>query len=146
MKIECMPKENDTDEDVIRKIYAINGFNCNLYVLVNFTAQAESGLKLLDQNILEMNDIENSPFINPNCCDFVRTATKLCVPGADEKSGYGLLCKTFLNQLKSPVELKLTTFHGHTIILKNLLKYILTKKIEIDQSFLYSIMSIILYI
>lgn len=68
------------------------------------------------------------------------------MPGADEQSGYGLLCKTFLNQLKSPVELKLTTFHGHTIILKNLLKYILTKKIEIDQSFLYSIMSIILYI
>lgn len=65
MKIECMPKENDTDEDVIRKICAINGFNCNLYVLVNFAAQAESGLKLLDQNILEMNDIENSPFIIP---------------------------------------------------------------------------------
>ena len=70
------------------------------------------------------------------------------MPGADEKSGYGLLFKTFLNQLKSPVELKLTTFHGHRInllfsmggsvfviieiILNNLLKYILTKKIEID--------------
>jgi hypothetical protein len=74
------------------------------------------------------------------------------VPGADEKCGYGLLLKTFLNQLKSPVELKQTTFHGHRInlfsmsasgffflsffiieiILKNLLKYILTKKIEID--------------
>jgi E1A/CREB-binding protein len=37
------------------------------------------------------------------------------VPGADEKCGYGLLLKTFLNQLKSPVELKQTTFHGHRI-------------------------------
>jgi hypothetical protein len=37
------------------------------------------------------------------------------VPGADEQCGYGLLLKTFLNQLKSPVELKQTTFHGHRI-------------------------------
>lgn len=44
MKIECMPKENDTDEDVIRNMSAINGFECNFHVLVNFAAQAESGL------------------------------------------------------------------------------------------------------
>jgi len=144
MKIECMPKENDTDKDVIRKMCAINGFKCNLHVLVNFAAQAESGLKLWEENILEMNDIEHSSFYNPNCFDFVRATTTLCVPGADEKYGYGLLFKTFLNQLKSPVELKLTTFHGHRINLlfsmgasgffyhRYLLKYILTKKIEID--------------
>jgi hypothetical protein len=62
-----------------------------------------------------MNDIENSSFYNPICCDFVRATTKWWVPGADEQCGYGLLLKTFLNQLKSPVELKQTTFHGHRI-------------------------------
>ena len=60
-----MKKENDTDENVIRKTCAINGFKCNVHSLVNFAAQAESGLKLWEQNILEMNDIENSSFYNP---------------------------------------------------------------------------------
>lgn len=60
----------------------------HLHVLVNVAAQAESGLKLWEQSILEMNDIENSSFYNPICCDFVRATTKWCVPGADEKCGY----------------------------------------------------------
>ena len=71
-----MPKENYTYEDVIRKMCAIHGVICNLHVLVNFAAQAESGLKLWEQSILEMNDIENSSFYNPICCDFVRATTK----------------------------------------------------------------------
>ncbi|CAC5361729.1 unnamed protein product [Mytilus coruscus] len=84
MKIECLPTDDDTDMDLIKKMSAINGFKCNLHVLVNFATQAEA-------------------------------STKLCVPGADEKSGYGLLFKTFLNQLEPPVDLQLTTFHGHRI-------------------------------
>lgn len=48
----------------------------HLHVLVNVAAQAESGWKLCEQNILEMNDIENSSFYNPICCDFVRATTK----------------------------------------------------------------------
>ncbi|VDI03297.1 Hypothetical predicted protein [Mytilus galloprovincialis] len=48
--------------------------------------QAESGLKLWEQNILE--SVDCSSFFSPSCCDFIRASTKLCVPGADEKSGY----------------------------------------------------------
>ncbi|CAG2215742.1 unnamed protein product [Mytilus edulis] len=113
MKIECLPTDDDTDMDLIKKMSAINGFKCNLHVLVNFATQAESGLKLWEQNILE--SVDCSSFFSPSCCDFIRASTKLCVPGADEKSGYGLLFKTFLNQLEPPVDLQLTTFHGHRI-------------------------------
>jgi hypothetical protein len=54
----------------------MNGAICNLHVLINVAAQAESSLKLWEQNILEMNDIENSSFYNLICCDFVRATTK----------------------------------------------------------------------
>lgn len=114
MKVECLPTNEDTTDDLIKKMSTINAFKCNLHVLVNFASQAESGLKLWEQNVLESDDCNNI-FFNPNCCDFIRATTKLCVPGADEKSGYGLLFKSYLNQLETPVDLKLTTFHGHRI-------------------------------
>ncbi|CAC5363152.1 unnamed protein product [Mytilus coruscus] len=113
MKIECLPCDDDTDIDLIKKMSAINGFKCNLHVLVNCATQAESGLKLWEQNVLESDDF--SSYFSPSSCDFIRASTKLCVPGADEKSGYGLLFKTFLNQLEPPDDLQLTTFHGHRI-------------------------------
>jgi hypothetical protein len=46
---------------------------------------------------------------------FIRAATKLCVPGADEQSGYGLLFDTYLKSLNTPVKSKLHTFHDHRI-------------------------------
>ena len=60
------------------------------------------------------NDSNNFTY-NQSTFDFIRASTKLCVPGADEKSGYGLLFKSYLDQLEPPVALKMCTFHGHRI-------------------------------
>lgn len=54
-----------------------------------------------------MNDIDNLYFYNLNC-DFGRETCKLCVPGADIKIWVWF-------PLKSTVELKLKTVHGHMI-------------------------------
>ncbi|CAC5420510.1 unnamed protein product [Mytilus coruscus] len=51
---------------------------------------------------------------NQSTTDFIRACCKLCVPGADEKSGYGSLFRTFLSD--NNIDLKLTTFHGHVLI------------------------------
>ena len=53
MKTECMPKENDTDEDVIRKMCAINGLKCNLHVLVNFAAHVKDTLTSQEVLVLQ---------------------------------------------------------------------------------------------
>jgi hypothetical protein len=91
---ECIPETDDTTEEIKNKISTLNGFKCNLHVLVNFATQAEAGLKIWEQNVLDFNVNENSSTSNKftyNQCttDFIRACTKLCVPGADEKSGYG---------------------------------------------------------
>ena len=62
MKVECIPAENDTNEDLRNKMSAINGFKCNLHVLVNFASQAESGLKLWEQNILVSDENDSNNF------------------------------------------------------------------------------------
>ncbi|VDI15710.1 Hypothetical predicted protein [Mytilus galloprovincialis] len=81
---------------------------------VNLASQAESGLKLWEQSVLESESFHQFTY-NQNTSDFIRASTKLCVPGADEKSGYGQLFLTFLKQLDIPVDLKMSTFHGHRI-------------------------------
>ncbi|CAG2205626.1 unnamed protein product [Mytilus edulis] len=98
MKIECLPTDDDTDMDLIKKMSAINGFKCNLHVLVNFATQAESGLKLWEQNILE--SVDCSSFFSPSCCDFIRASTKLCMPGADEKSDLNDIWLVFKNSIE----------------------------------------------
>ena len=63
-----------------------------MHVLVNFATQAEAGLKIWEQNVLDFNVNENSSTSNKftyNQCttDFIRACTKLCVPGADRNLG-----------------------------------------------------------
>lgn len=114
MKVECMPEDDDTPADIKKKVAKLNGFKCNLHVIVNFASQAEAGLKQWEKNVTNFDDECPQKFTYNQCTtDFIKASCKLCVPGADEKSGYGLLFQTFLNELD--IHLKMTTFHGHRI-------------------------------
>ncbi|VDI17302.1 Hypothetical predicted protein [Mytilus galloprovincialis] len=116
MRFECIPEDGDTPEAVRTKIAKLNGFKCNLHVIVNFASQAEIGLKQWEKNISNLDNVENNNVnftYNQSTTDFIRACCKLCVPGADEKSGYGSLFRTFLTD--NNIDLKLTTFHGHRI-------------------------------
>ncbi|VDI55399.1 Hypothetical predicted protein [Mytilus galloprovincialis] len=56
---------------------------------VNLASQAESGFKLWEQIVLESENFHQFTY-NQNTTDFICASTKLCVPGADEKSGGSL--------------------------------------------------------
>ncbi|CAC5424272.1 unnamed protein product [Mytilus coruscus] len=86
IKLECIPNSSDNSEEIRKKISKLNGFKCNLHILVNLASQAESGLKLWEQSVLESESFHQFTY-NQNTSDFIRASTKLCVPGADEKSG-----------------------------------------------------------
>ncbi|CAC5426130.1 unnamed protein product [Mytilus coruscus] len=116
MRFECVPEDGDTPEEVRTKVAKLNGFKCNLHVIVNFASQAEIGLKQWEKNISNLDNVEDNNVnftYNQSTTDFIRACCKLCVPGADEKSGYGSLFRTFLSD--NNIDLKLTTFHGHRI-------------------------------
>ena len=120
-KNECLPliiqNFNEFPDAVKAKLIEINHFKCNLHVLVNLATQAETALKEWEKSVTMSDEMDP----NPHTCmsfstpDFIRATTKLCVPGADQKSGYGLLFKSYLDSLDDPVELQLSTFHGHRI-------------------------------
>lgn len=115
---QCLPLIIENFEtlpnNVRSKIIELNDFKCNLHVLVNFGSQSESGLKIWEHAALgDVNTTESA--IPKTTSNFIRAATKLCVPGADEKSGYGLLFTTYLENLDNPVTSKLHSFHGHRI-------------------------------
>ncbi|KAL5011134.1 hypothetical protein ScPMuIL_013439 [Solemya velum] len=114
---QCLPLVVDNFEtlpvDVKRKMIELNDFKCNLHVLVNLGTQAESALKVWEQVAIDCTD--SSQQDGKSTVQFIRATTKLCVPGADEKSGYGLLFDTYLKSLTDPVISKLHTFHGHRI-------------------------------
>ena len=95
----------------------LNGFKCNLHVFVHFASRAELGLTIWEQDVLDFKEkASTSSKLTYNQCtaDFIRACTKLCVPGADEKSGYVSFTLTFLlKDLENPCDLKMTTVHGH---------------------------------
>lgn len=117
-KTECLPLviENfdSLSPSIKQKFVEINHFKCNLHVLVNLGSQAETALKLWEKSVL-ISDLEDSHVNSMNTPDFIRASTKLCVPGADEKSGYGTLFSSFIENLDPPINLKMSTFHGHRI-------------------------------
>ena len=87
-----------------------------MHVFVHFASRAELGLTIWEQAVLDFKEnASTSSKLTYNQCtaDFIRACTKLCVPGADEKSGYVSFTLTFLlKDLENPCDLKMTTFHG----------------------------------
>jgi E1A/CREB-binding protein len=120
---DCLPLIIDNFKSIPIEIQAklgeINHFKCNLHVLVNLGTQAENALKQWEKSVViaesSSNFIKGSYNFSTNAPDFIRASTKLCVPGADQKSGYGLLFKSYLDSLNPPVTLEMSTFHGHRI-------------------------------
>ena len=117
-KAECLPLVIDNfhtfPDEIKRKLININHFKYNLHVLVNLGSQAEAALTEWIKTIV-ISDTLSKDWCSTSTPYFFRAATKLCVPGADQKSGYGLLFKSYLDSLTPPVELKMSTFYGHRI-------------------------------
>ena len=119
-KSECFPlildNFNEFSSEVKKSFVEINHFKCNLHVLVNLGSQAEAALKEWERAIIASDDLlPESGTWSVSTPDFIRAATKLCVPGADQKSGYGLLFHSYLQSLDPPSALKMSTFYGHRI-------------------------------
>lgn len=97
-----------------KKLIDLNDFKSNLNVLVSFGSRGKSGLKVLEHAALEPSTTAESEF-QESTTQLIRATS--CVPGADEKSGYGLLFTTYLQSLDSPVTSKLHvhSFLGHRI-------------------------------
>lgn len=87
--------------------------------MVNLGTQAENALKEWEKYVViaesSSNFIKGSYNIFTNAPDFIRASSNLCVPEADQKSGYGLLFKSYIDSLNPPVPLEMSTFHGHRI-------------------------------
>ncbi|CAC5387839.1 unnamed protein product [Mytilus coruscus] len=113
---DCLPpiidNFNTFSDDLKKSIIDINHFKCNLHVLVNLGSQAEIALKGWAKAIILRNTFDWGVASTP---DFIRATTKLCVPGADQKSGYGFLFETYLKSCVPPVKLHMSTFYGHRI-------------------------------
>ncbi|CAG2222461.1 unnamed protein product [Mytilus edulis] len=89
-KSECLPlviENYDTfNADMKKSLLDINHFKCNLHVLVNLGTQAEAALKEWAKTIIVSDTLPSDSFSH-STPDFIRASTKLCVPGADHKSG-----------------------------------------------------------
>ncbi|CAG2222466.1 unnamed protein product [Mytilus edulis] len=117
-KSECLPlviENYDTfNADMKKSLLDINHFKCNLHVLVNLGTQAEAALKEWAKTIIVSDTLPSDSFSH-STPDFIRASTKLCVPGADHKSGYGLLFNSYLESLTPPIKQNMSTFYGHRI-------------------------------
>lgn len=117
-KSECLPlviENYDTfNSDMKKSLLDINHFKCNLHVLVNLGTHSEALLKEWAKTIIVSDTLPSDSFSH-NTPDFIRASTKLCVPGADHKSGYGLLFNSYLDSLTSPIKQNMSTFYGHRI-------------------------------
>ncbi|VDI62003.1 Hypothetical predicted protein [Mytilus galloprovincialis] len=76
--------------------------------------QAEAALKEWAKTIIVSDTLPSNSF-SQSTPDFIRASTKLCVPGADHKSGYGLLFNSYLESLTPPIKQNMSTFYGHRI-------------------------------
>ncbi|CAC5409987.1 unnamed protein product [Mytilus coruscus] len=89
-KSECLPLVIDNydtfNADMKKSLLDINHFKCNLHVLVNLGSQAEAALKEWAKTIIVSDTLPSDSFSH-STPDFIRASTKLCVPGADHKSG-----------------------------------------------------------
>ena len=115
-RTDCLPliieNFNTFSDDLKKSLIDINHFKCNLHVLVNLGSQAEIALKEWAKAIIITDTFDWGVASTP---DFIRARTKLCAPGADQKSGYSLLFETYLKSCTPPVALQMSTFYGHRI-------------------------------
>ncbi|CAG2192103.1 unnamed protein product [Mytilus edulis] len=72
-------------------------------------SQAEAALKEWAKTIIVSDTLPSDSFSH-STPDFIRASTKLCVPGADHKSGYGLLFNSYLESLTPPIKQNMSTF------------------------------------
>lgn len=100
--------------DMKKSLLDINHFKCNLHVLVNLGSQAEAALKEWAKTIIVSDTLLSDSFSH-STPDFIRASTKLCVPGADHKSGDGLLFNFYLESLTPSIKQNMSTFYGHRI-------------------------------
>jgi hypothetical protein len=115
-RTDCLPliieNFNTFSDDLKKSLIDINHFKCNLHVLVNLGSQAEIALKEWAKAIIITDTFDWGVASTP---DFIRATTKLCAPGADQKSGFSLLFETYLKSCTPPVALQMSTFYGHRI-------------------------------
>ena len=115
-RTDCLPliieNFNTFSDDLKKSLIDINHFKCNLHVLVNLGSQAKIALKEWAKAIIITDTFDWGVASTP---DFIRATTKLCAPGADQKSGYSLLFETYLKSCTPPVALQMSTFYGHRI-------------------------------